>query len=334
MKIFLKRLLFFALFASVPFVIALLGYLYFDPFKVINEYSDYSYPSVIPNRDYVSTEMFLKNKNKYHYDSFIFGSSRTIGYNPRAWRKYLSPTSQPFLFDASKESIYGIYTKLKYLDSTQVKINNVLIIVCRDATFAESNNPSGHLYIKDPVISGDSKFDFQTEFFKAYLSPKFIFDFYMFKITKKYAPYMAGVIENRRIKYDTITNQLSILDQEEAITKNPDKYYEERKDLFYARTNEKTDSISRINDKHLFMLHEIKRILDKNKTNYWVVLSPLYEQVKFSVKDKNILTNIFGSDLYDFTGKNAFTDFKTNYYETSHYRPKVGNEIFKTIYKK
>jgi hypothetical protein len=96
---------------------------------------------------------------------------------------------------------------------------------------------------------------------------------------------------------------------------------------------EKTDSIQRINKKQIFMLKEVKHILEKNNTNYKVVLSPLYEQIKFNNSDLLLLENEFGNNLYDFSGKNSFTDVKTNYYETSHFRPNVGDSILKIIYK-
>ncbi|WEK21206.1 MAG: hypothetical protein P0Y49_08635 [Candidatus Pedobacter colombiensis] len=334
MEKFIKQLFAFILFTSIPFLIVFCGYLYFDPFKVINTYNDYSYPFVIPNRDYVSTEMFIKNYKKYHYNSFIFGSSRTIGYKPSSWKEYLSKDDVPFLFDASKESIYGIYTKLRYLDSVHVNIDNALIIICRDATFIETGNSSGHLYIKHPVVTRESRFDFQNEFFKAYVNPKFIFDFYFYKLTGTYRPFMAGVIENKRIKYDTISNQLIFLDREIEINNNPKHYYLDKKDVFYTRSGEKTDSVNRIKNVHTLMLNEIAMILKKHKTNYKIILSPLYEQIKFSPVDKRILTKIFGTNLYDFSGKNQFTESKTNYYENSHYRPIVGDSILKLIYQK
>ena len=81
------------------------------------------------------------------------------------------------------------------------------------------------------------------------------------------------------------------------------------------------------------MLKEIKRLLLKNKTKFKVVLSPLYEQTKFNPHDLQILKYVFGKNLYDFTGKNRFTDKITNYYESSHFRPSVGDSIMKIIYK-
>lgn len=334
MRYFLLKVLGFVLIGFIPISILTIGYFYNDPFKVVRKYNSYSNLYVIPNRDYVSTEMFLKNEKYYSYNSFIFGSSRTLAFQPNKWKTFLSPNSNPFMFDASGESVYGIYTKLKFLDSLHYKLNNVLIIICRDVSFANSKNHNGHLFIKHPATSGESDLSFKFDFFKAYLNPAFLFNFYMYKLSGSYKSYMKGYIEDRKIIMDSITNAVQIVDQEHEIQVSSKKYYEKRKAIFYTRKNETIDSIQQIKQIHIFMLNEIRRILNKNNTKYKVIISPLYEQEKFNSVDQNILLNIFKNNLYDFSGKNYFTDSINNYYETWHFRPLVGDSIMNLIYKK
>jgi len=332
MKQFLKALSRFALPGILIITAVFASYFYFDPFKVIRSYNDYSYTSIITNRDYISTTMFVKNNKKYGYNSFVFGSSRALAFTPNSWLRYLSADDKPFMFDASGESIYGIDTKLKYLNSVHATIKNVLIVLCKDVSFRNSKNHEGHLFIKHPLTSGESELNFHAEFLKAYLNPKFLFNFYSYQILGEYKPFMADYIENRKLVMDTITNEVTIIDQEAEISQDPDAYYLKRKELFYERKGEQTDSVQRINHSQLIMLEEIKGILEENKTNYRVVISPLYDQVKFSPDDMRILKNVFGVHLFDFSGKNKFTDSITNYFETSHYRPAVGDSILKIIY--
>jgi len=332
-KRFLKTVVVFSASGIIVFIALLSSYIYYDPFKVIRKYHDYSYPHVITDRDYVSTEMFTKNYKKYHYDSFIFGSSRTTAFDPNTWRRYLAPNASPYMFDASSESLYGIDLKLKILSSMHIPLKNIILVLCRDQTFNKSDNSSEHLYIKHPLLTGQSWFAFELTFFKAYSNPKFLWHFYEYTLTGTYKASMKGYIENRRMRYDSITNQQRIMDQEEEISKNPDGYYEKRKNLFYTRIGERTDSIQRIQKEHIVLLTEIKNILEKNKANYKIVLSPLYEQVKFNKKDRDILEELFPGHVYDFSGKNEFTDNVRNYYETSHYRLQIGDSILKTIYK-
>ena len=332
MNKFLKT---FAIFSLTGIIVAILlvgTYVYYDPFKVVRKYQDYSYPHVISNRDYISTEMFIQNDKKYHYNSFVFGSSRTMAFTPDSWENFLHPGTIPFMFDASAESIYGIDIKLRYLDSMHIPLDHVLLIFDRDVIFKTTENSSEHLYIKHPLLSGQNRLAFQFAFFKAYLDLKFLYHFYDFTLTGKYKSNMNGFLENRKIKYDTITNQMKIIDQETEISQQPDEYYRKRRNLFYKRSGEQTDSIRRIQKPQLNMLMDLKRILEKDHTDYKIILSPLYEQVKFNKHDLEILEEIFPGHIYNFSGKNGFTDKITNYYETAHFRPVVGDSILKIIY--
>jgi len=330
MRQFIASLIQFLMVCSIPAIIFVSSYLYFDPFKVLWHYDSYSYADVVSNRDFVSTTVFINNHQKNNYNSFIFGSSRTLAFRPDTWKQYLPKNARPFAFDASNESVYGIYTKLKYLDSKNVAIKNALILLCRDVSFAFTEDAKGHLFIKPPAVTGKCNLDFQWRFFKAYLAPKFLFSFYCYKIIGVYKPFMSGYIENRKIAYGAVTNEIDIVDEENEIVKDPVAYYATK--TFPVRANNKIDT-RHINQRGLFMIKEIKRLLEKNNTNYRVVLSPLYDQVKFNPSDIALLKKEFGNKLYDFTGKNSFTEFKTNYYEKNHFRPIVGTKIMGIIYR-
>ncbi|MGZ3905082.1 MAG: hypothetical protein ACXVC6_15375 [Bacteroidia bacterium] len=332
MSKFLKTLLQFSTIVVSMFLITLAGYYYFDPFRVLYPYNNYSYLNVSTNRDYISTQMFLQNYPKYHYNSFIFGSSRTLAFQPEHWKNYLDKTDSPLMFDASGETCYGIYKKIKFLDSTGIKIKNALVVLCHDASFVKGYGQKGHLFIKDPRTSGKSKLSFDLAFLSAYYDPQFLLSYYTYKLTSNYKPWMRGYIENRKIEVDSITNQIIILDQEKEITENPDEYYKKRNDVFYKRSGAKTDTSTEITEVYTKMLSEIAAIFKKQNTNYAVILSPLYEQINFNPADMKILKDTFGDNLYDFTGENSFTENIHNYYEKSHYRPVVGDSIMQYIY--
>ena len=64
-----------------------------------------------------------------------------------------------------------------------------------------------------------------------------------------------------------------------------------------------------------------------------VVISPLYNQIKFSPRDLSILNNLFGEGVvYDFSGINPLTKSYTGYYEQSHYRPKLAKAVLDSLY--
>jgi len=330
MKKFVSRLLLM----SIPFLILIGLFFLLDPFRILKSYPDYSENMfVIPNRDFVSTEMYLKNSKKYSYNAFIFGSSRTVAFKTASWKTYLPKQANPFVFDASGESIFGIYTKIKYLDRTGARLDHCLLIVCPDCTFAKESDHTDHLGIKHPTVAGTSWLKFYAVFMRAFFDNKFMLSYFRFLLTKDYSPSMQRYIEHRKITYNTRTNDICIVDQEKELHENPEGYYKKRQAVFYERMPKPTTPNRQITQKQREMLREIKQIFLKQHTNYKVVISPLYSQLSFNKADLAVLKVTFGEDaVFDFSGKNNITEHKENYYEASHYRPFVGDSILKILY--
>lgn len=326
---------FFLVLLLIPCVILLLLYIYFDPFKVVRKYAIAayadSYSTIEPNRDYISTEIFLRNREKYSYNSFIFGSSRAIAFNPDSWVKHLDKQAIPFSFDSAGESIFGIYTKIKFLDKENIDLRNVLIVFCRGA-FKDINNYNEHLIIKHPEVTGESWFKFHFVFFKAYFNLRFLLGYYSYISSGDENFLTKGIIQNKGVVIDFRTNYIKLDSWETQLKENPLKYYEARKNIFYKREGESFEQEQQIGERSLKMLNEIKEILDRHHSNYKIVLSPIYDQVKFSPKDKIKLHQIFGDQLYDFTGKNFITENDTNWYESFHFRPFIADSIMNFIY--
>jgi hypothetical protein len=329
MKSFLQKSLLFLL----PFVIISITYFLFDPFKVLYDYDDYGEDyMVILNRDYVSTKMFLKKREKYN--SFIFGSSRTLAYKTADWATHLGEDAAPFVFDASEETIYGIWKKVKFLDEQNAEIKNALVIVCGDVTFSRTRNSEGHIFVKNPLITKESRWDFYSQFYSAYFKKFFFVPYLDYKIFRTQRPYMSGYLDFREMAIDPVSNDLIITDWETLIVSNPDAYYKERQHVFYQRPSKAVHYQPQIHEKHENMLKEIKAIFDKHNTNYQIVISPLYNQIKFNERDYQTLTSIFGAHrIHDYSGKNSITEPIINYFENSHYRYHIGRQIMNDIYK-
>jgi hypothetical protein len=334
MKQFLSRLLFFL----VPFLVgflALLGsYLLFDPFKVVHHHHSFSNSYVITNRDFISTETYLKNEKQQGYNSFIFGSSRTIAYRPASWKTHLQQDAVPFMFDASMESIYGIWKKIRFLDARKAPIKNVLIVLDQDVSFAHADDHSGHLFVKHPRISGHSSIPFHWTFFKAYCDINFLSAYVRYRATGKYVPQMRRYIEPRSITCHPVTNEVTMVDIEAELAEDSSLYYANRAKVFYRQRGESLNTTNKINEKHIRMMEDILSILDKHNADLKVVISPLYDQKKFSAADMLVLKKLFGKNLYDFSGVNRFTTDKSGWYESSHYRPQVGDSIMRIVYRK
>ena len=114
---------------------------------------------------------------------------------------------------------------------------------------------------------------------------------------------MAGAIDTREIKMDTVSNDVEFTFFEKEI-KDSTKFYEKHKAQFYQRPAEEAEEKPVIDEKAYKLLKEIYESLDKNKTSYKVIINPLYDQIKLNRKDLETLKSIFGPEnVFDFSGK-------------------------------
>lgn len=333
---FLFKLLLF----SIPFVLFILLYFYLDPFKVVRHYDCY-YESGKPNyialnKDYVSTETWVNHYPQYQYDSYIFGNSRSMFYKIAIWKDYIKEEEQKcYHFDASGESIYGIAKKFSLLSGQKAKIKNALIVIDASA-LNKADNSGGHIFVKDRRLSGENPVAFQVDFLKDFFDFDFLRALLDFKWSGKIKEYMTKdfLLDDRPFFYDCVTNEMRLDDYEEMIKKDRDTYYSPRANLFYLRDSMvQIISTAVIGKPQLIHLNTIKKVLDENRTEYKIIISPLYDQKKLNPRDLSILKGIFGEkNVFDFSGINKFTQSKYNYYEPSHYRPFIADSLMKIIY--
>jgi hypothetical protein len=331
----LKRII---LFAS-PIIALLIVYIILDPFKVVKQYSSYYISDeiigVTLNFDYVSTSTFENNYPSCRYNSFIFGNSRSRFYESADWKCYLDKNSIAFHFDASNEALYGILKKLRYINNRQeVHLNNVLLILDY-STLNQVVPLESHLFAISPQLENNRNLiPFHLSFIKAFFTPKFMIAFVDYKISGKVKNYMTkgALLSDIPLHYELKTNEISFLYFEELI-ENGKYYTPERMRIFYSRDSIQSFYPLVIEEQQKKMLAEINEILVKHKTNFKIIINPLYDQKKINVQDLAYLESLFGANnVFDFSGINKFTNDYSNYYEESHYRPHVAREILKEIY--
>lgn len=336
MRRFLKRLLFFASLGGIPYLLLLAGYIRFDPFSVVRPKANYSGLFIPPNLDVVSTGIFDQNYKKYGYNSFILGSSRTMGYKPEAWQALLdSSRSKPcaFVFGAPGETVKGMDQKLRYILKQGAQLDNVLLILCKDHAFLPEGEQKGIVFLRQPQVSGQSAFAYQKAFFDEYMRPRFLACYYTYLLTHRYYGWMKRYIEQRNFIWDPVHNELTIEEDEQMMKHDPDRFYKERDHVFYPRSGETTDSVDRIDTAQVRIMQDMVALFKAHGTSYKVIISPLYNQERFSPADRAILQQVFGDHLYDFSGKNWITDDKRHYFESSHYRKEMGDTMMKLIYR-
>lgn len=328
MRKFLPQLL---LYIS-PVLILLSIYLYEDPFRVLYHYDSYFSTSDSAyyklNSDYISIQSLIQNHKKDSIDSYIFGSSRADGYSVSEWGKYIN-SRHGYHLNVAWESLYGIEKKMEFLNNNHYPIKNVLIALDNDI-LSVTKKQNGHLLIKHPETTGESSFQFQSEFLKDFFLDKdFLFAYLKLISSKQPGPAADGSVLNLiRFSYNARANEFSYKVEDDTV-----KFYKEREKIFYDRDPILHYSKAVIGDEQKKLLMNIKNMLAKNNTNYRIVVNPLYNQLKISAQDLKTLQNIFGGKyVFDFSGINDFTKSKYNYYETSHFRPRIHNAIMNIIY--
>jgi hypothetical protein len=326
MRIFLRTLLIF----SIPLIIVVGIYVWLDPFKVLRTYKSYVSEYVMLNRGYISTEVFLKNNQTYHYDSFIFGSSRSIAYKCTEWKKYLPADCSVFSYGNWNESIEGILRKVQLIDLSGNKIRNVIIVIDPDKTFRKENTTLAYDHY---LISGKSRGQFQMTCFSQWLRDyKLILASIDYRFNRKQRSYMNKFVGMKPDDLDPVTNDW-YPNSEADILKDSVAYYSNGADKFYKRPDTETESEYQISTNDSVMLQTISSVFKKHNAKAAIIISPLYDQLKFNRKDIRILGTVFGNDnIFDFSGKNEITDNMYNYCDDAlHYRSRTGNRILSFI---
>ena len=333
MKHFLRTIV---LFIGIPIIILLGFYFITDPFKMLKPFSLTYFDDT--NRDYMSTELFLKNNPIYKYDSFIFGSSKGCGLNTYHWQKYLSQGSRQFLFQAWGESLTGIEQKIAYLDNNDSDIKNAIVLIDIPGSFAKKQLPTEALSIKDYKISGQSRFTFHTIMFWNYLQKP---SFWYSSVKKR--------IKNTKpsIGFDTISNDWEKNNSLVDVNIQPSKdslsnCSKTVRNSFLREVESKTDadlkeSPALINDDFKEQLLHIKSIFTKHGTDYRIIVTPAYCYTHPSInkQDLKTLQNIFGEQyVFDYSGKNELTSDCYNFSDPNHFGLCVGWQIIEDIYNK
>ncbi len=323
----------------VPIFCLLILIVCWDPFRVFrthNYYDDYRY-NIPTNRENICLN--LLNKRDQNINNFIIGSSRSHAYKIENWCNEINePKNTAFHYDGSELGLVRATNAIKYL-SKNYKIKNILLIT-DEWFFRETKLPSSHLYIQPPSVSNENSLFFYLTFIRSALSYKFIFSNLVYKLTGKHYEFMDKYLHKKspyKNRYNNFTGDIWYSADSEIMIDSL-SYYNKRITAGVFKRDNKSEikkSKSLIKETQIKYLQEIKYILEKNNIKIKIVISPLFSQRKLNEEDNDLLKNIFGKEnIFDFSGKNHLTENIGNYYEASHYRPHVANQIMDLIYNK
>lgn len=328
---FLKRI---AVLLLIPLLLLAAVYFITDPYKTLRPFSLTYFDST--NRDYLSSELFVMNYPEQSYDSYVFGSSRGCGINTYQWRKYLPTGSNQFLFQAWAETVTGIDQKITYIDDHHYPLKNVLILIDIPSSFSRHQLSHHAMSIKDPRFSHQPRWIHQSLLFYDFIQKPSEWR----RAVRKWWYSVPPVVT-----FDPVSNDWEKENKDRDINNPPKKdclrnLSKKAKDVF-LRDYVDNPSIALpegktvIDEPMIVVLKHIKEVLDRNETDYRIIVTPAYGY-KYPVitkGDLDVLNSIFNEErVFDFSGRFDITLDYNNFSDPNHFGQNVGWQMLEEIY--
>lgn len=313
-----------------PFWAIMALYLIDDPFMSLHRYQVYDAPIRL-NENIVEWGIYKNAIDaRRPFNSFILGNSCTMAFRCGDWERYLHKGSRAMRLFGNSETLAAVNAKLQALERDRTDIDNALIVLDISA-LGKDQLKSGFEYILPAEVSGRSRLLMQFDLMRAFFRPDFLFAYLRYKVTgtidensKCMNPY--GRVRDSR-------NNDCLNPREKMIAKDGEKYWQDIRQN--AAQRKKTVAPPCIYEPQAEVLRSIAMLLKRHHTSYRFVISPDFDEVKLNPKDLQSLKAIFGQqNVFDFSGKNAYSTDYHNFYESAHYRPCLGRQLLKEMYRK
>ena len=303
------------LFTLLPFFAFVAFYVISDPFHVLHPLTKTAdgRDSVIAgnNAGVISVETFLAHDKELHYNSSIFGSSISKMYKVNYWKPYLDDSASIIHFDASSETLDGIINKMQFLNDHGSQIKNALIIM-EENMFHRHVDNHNILYIQHPATTDDYQWlDFHTSFFNAFRNLKLISD----------------VVKNMPIEAivdDVKPNRIGIINEEfyptidSLIANDPSKFFTPKRLSGRKHYNLPKAIKPAIDEEVEAKLRKIKYFLQKNNTNYIIIVPPENSRLQLMAEDLWIMKSIFGQEhVHDFSRMKKYVYNEMYFYDNN-----------------
>ena len=339
MKPGIKKFILRSLLALAP-VAAYVGlYAALDPFKINRPYNGVSVApgdslERIPNKRYVAIEGLKYYNDRYHYDSFIFGSSISNNFTVEAWKRHLPPDASVYHFTAGANTLTGIRDELRYLIDHGIPVRHALLIM-EDEMFQRQPRLNEMPYMPHPDVSSQvSWLHFHFVHFNAFRDP------YMLLYNLVSWPWVGQqlVMDGKMVSVpsgrDEVHNEDSSLGLDSIIISNPNNYYFNMPWLIEMQPQPKPMQLS-IDSSNEPVLREIAELLNNNHIDYVIIVPPRFRSQPMSAIDHAALCEIMGSDhVNDFSGDSSLIHDLHSYYDGVHILTYRCTEMIDSCYNK
>ncbi len=318
MKKFLKRLITFFIFPVVAIIIFVFLYIKRDVYLDFGHHDNYSWKYSFQQLGDLSTKKLLHAPTKYN--SFIFGSSRAVGLLACYLQSKING-SKFFHYANWTEPIGGILAKMKLIESLGDSLENVVIYFDTDFTFAGNGQC---LFNDNYLLRNENKYKFYYEHFRT-----FMLSMDMEKLKILFGIPVKGLIFPNW-ESDKITNDAK-RPCSDSLLNNYGVKKPGIENVSNVDTSGQKYKVKQISPYEEDLLMKMKALLEKHKSKYYIVITPLADQLKFNPADMEIIKKIFGDHVYDFSGINKYTTNKNNYPDKIHFDPYISKEIADSV---
>ncbi len=317
---------------GIPVLLLIILFCVTDPYRTIHKFDPAN--AYDDAREYVSTELFLRNNPIQHYNAFVFANSRAAAITTYLWRSLIGDDARPFLFQAWSEDVEGIQQKVDFVDRMGNDLDYVLLLVDQ-STFPTKISRKGLLFLRHPLLSGQSWIGFEADVFKNYIQKP-----------SQWIQSCKSFIKGEKIPLscDTLTNDVfdyyadiwdDDLQPDSLNACSPivrESFIEEARHL-----DDRNIRTSRplITAQYEAYLRHIKSVFDTHQTQYKILIMPayIYKNKLFNNQDLALLNDIFGSEnVYNYMQKNELTTDYNYYFDPAHPGLLAGSIILREIY--
>lgn len=307
---------------SLPFGLWLLVYLITDPFWVLRAHPQSRGLAAAHSRDYLSTESLLRQYRQQGYDSFILGNSRTLGFRSQDWSEFLPTGSVVFSYGSYSDSLYGIAHKLELIDRLGLSIHNLLLVFDYTSVVGVEDSPAPFLR-KHPLVSGTDRWGYQLKMAQTFFTLE---SFHSLRLN------LGG--GDSGVHYDDVHGDIVMHGYEKMLAEDEDGFYRSHGAQLQGQTEIAWGPV--VSQPEQFrLLESMRRLLDKHRTSYKVVLVPSLPPVRLHPQDVDHLRRIFGADqVFDYTPADDLTRDPHNWYDPMHFRPQLGRRMLREVYRR
>lgn len=319
MKDSIKKFCLRTLLASLPVFLLMAFYAFVDPFHIVHPITsdEQGRDSVIvgSNSGFTSVETYLLYNGKYHYDSFIFGSSMSQIFKASYWKTYLDSTASILHFDASSETLTGIINKMNFLNDNGTTIKNALIVI-EVEMLGRQPIENNILFIQHPATSGTKNwFKLHTLHFNAFRDLTQV-KYTLFPSRFKEEMLNHNMLANNAPDRIAQLNEMYYGKIDSIISECPDNFFTPQ--LLAKRKHAILSIVSQpaIDENVEEHLKHIKQILDKNRTNYIILVPPCNNRPQLQWQDLWTIKAIFGDEkVHDFSSHPDLVFNERAYYD-------------------